>query len=111
MVSDETLGRVFEGAKKKGNAIPAISLSQSIRKITPDGSKSLVRDEYRLIQTPQCFNSTLVKNAYKEEYLKSFTDDASVVEHYGHPIHIVEGNPENIKITHPMDIRIAEALL
>jgi 2-C-methyl-D-erythritol 4-phosphate cytidylyltransferase len=111
MVSQETIQRVFETAELKGNAIPAVSLTQSIRKIKGDESKSLVRDEYRLIQTPQCFNSTLIKRAYDANFVNSFTDDASVLEHAGHHIHLVEGNHENIKITLPMDIQIAESLM
>lgn len=110
-VSSETLTRVFDAAQTKGNAIPSIGLTQSIRKLTHDGSESLDREEYMLIQTPQCFNSTLIKKAYMAKYIKDFTDDASVLEYSGHPIHLVEGNPENIKITLPMDIRIAENML
>lgn len=109
-VSNDTLERVFNTAKLKGNAVPAIKLTQSLRKLDHDGSISQNREDFRLIQTPQCFNSTLIKNAYQAEYLKDFTDDASVLEHSGHPIHLVDGNPENIKITLPMDIRIAESL-
>lgn len=111
MVSQETIKRVFDTAKQKGNAIPCVPLTQSLRQLTPDGSKSKPREEHRLIQTPQCFNSTLIKRAYEADYLQHFTDDASVLEHSGHPIHLVEGNHENIKITLPMDIRIAESLL
>jgi 2-C-methyl-D-erythritol 4-phosphate cytidylyltransferase len=63
------------------------------------------------VQTPQVFSLELLKEAYQQEFDAHFTDDASVVEKLNHPIHLVEGNPENIKITRPMDLLIAEALI
>jgi len=73
-------------------------------------SKTVPRDQYRLVQTPQTFDIQLLKAANKQPYNDGFTDDASVVESYGHQITLVEGNRENIKITTPYDLRIGEML-
>ena len=77
---------------------------------TPE-NKNVFRGDYRLVQTPQVFDIQLLKDANKQEYKDSFTDDASVVEGIGQKVTMVEGNRENIKITTPFDIKIAEALL
>ena len=111
LVSKETLNRVFAKAEKDGNAIPAIPINESIRKIAAENTEQVNRDHYRLIQTPQCFHSDIIRKAYEQEYKEQFTDDASVVEAMGIKINLVEGNPENIKITRPVDLKIAEALL
>ena len=75
------------------------------------GGFTVPRDEYRLVQTPQAFGIQLLKAANRQPYRADFTDDASVVEAYGHDITLVEGNRENIKITTPYDLRVAEALI
>jgi len=111
LVSKETLNRVFKKASETGNAIPAVKINESLRKISDDASFSVNRREYRLIQTPQCFQSELIKQAYEQEYQEEFTDDATVVETMGIKINLVEGNIENIKITRPGDIKIATAFL
>ena len=77
----------------------------------PLTSKTVPRDEYRLVQTPQTFDIQLLKAANRQPYNDGFTDDASVVESYGHKITLVEGNRENIKITTPYDITVAEAII
>ena len=74
-------------------------------------SETVPRDEYRLVRTPQCFDIQLLKAANKQPYNDNFTDDASVVESYGHAITLVDGNRENIKITTPYDLKIAEVLV
>jgi 2-C-methyl-D-erythritol 4-phosphate cytidylyltransferase len=111
LVSKETLSRVFSKAEKDGNAIPAIPVNESLRKLEADNTEPVNREHYRLIQTPQCFHSDLIRRAYEQEYKEEYTDDASVVEAMGIKINLVEGNPENIKITRPVDLKIAEALL
>ena len=73
-------------------------------------SVTVPRDKYRLVQTPQTFDIQLLKAANRQPYNDGFTDDASVVESYGHAITLVDGNRENIKITTPYDIIVAEAL-
>lgn len=111
LVSKETLNRIFKKAEKKGNAIPAVKINEALRKINDDNSFFVNRRAYRLIQTPQCFHSQLIKQAYQQDYKEEFTDDATVVEAMGIKINLVEGNNENIKITRPSDIKIAEAFL
>lgn len=69
------------------------------------------RNDYRLVQTPQTFDIQLLKAANRQPYNDGFTDDASVVEAFGYDITLVEGNRENIKITTPYDLKIAEVLI
>jgi 2-C-methyl-D-erythritol 4-phosphate cytidylyltransferase len=111
LVSLETLRRTFEEAAKSGNAIPAIRMRESIRETGPGGNKEVARENLRIIQTPQVFRKELIKKAYESAPHQSFTDDATVLETLGETIHLVEGNPENIKITYPVDLLCAEAIL
>ncbi|NVN94816.1 MAG: 2-C-methyl-D-erythritol 4-phosphate cytidylyltransferase [Bacteroidetes bacterium] len=110
LVSLDTIKRAFETAILKGNAIPSILINDSIRILDNSENKSLDRTNIRIIQTPQCFNATLIKKAYNQDFDVSFTDDASVLEKTGEKINLTEGNQENIKITNPTDIIIANAL-
>ena len=89
----------------KGNAIPALPVSDSLRMRKGDLWCAVHRDDYRIIQTPQCFNAALLKKAYLQEYTASFTDDASVLEADGNEIHLVHGKNGNIKITHAEDLK------
>ena len=109
-VSIDTIKRCFETAEKLGNAIPVISPSDSLRMLTDQGSVPVDRRQMRLIQTPQVFSSSLIKEAYKQSYRPEFTDDATVLEINGGKINLVEGNRENIKITNPEDLLISKAL-
>ncbi|MGD9991752.1 MAG: 2-C-methyl-D-erythritol 4-phosphate cytidylyltransferase [Salinivirgaceae bacterium] len=111
LVSNETIKRCFQKAEKTGAAIPVMPLNESLRQTTPDSSIAVDRSNYVSVQTPQVFSVELLKKAYQQKFDAHFTDDASVVEKLNHPIHLVEGNPENIKITRPMDLLIAEALI
>ncbi|WP_053405894.1 2-C-methyl-D-erythritol 4-phosphate cytidylyltransferase [Persicobacter sp. CCB-QB2] len=111
-VDTAVIQNAFKTAKAKGNAITSVALKDSIRKVLPNGGNQTEdRTHYRTIQTPQTFQSQLLKGAYEVTELPTFTDDASVIEHAGHSIHLVEGSYENIKITTPEDLYIAEALL
>ena len=86
--------------------------SENVRKVRcPKESVTVPRGDYRLVQTPQTFDIQLLKAANRQPYNDGFTDDASVVEAYGHPVTLVEGNRENIKITTPFDLAVAKALL
>ena len=105
-----TIDSCFEAAGKYGAALPCIEIRDSIREITPRGSRWVSRDLFRLVQTPQVFQYDILKKSYEQEYSEDFTDDASVVEMAGYPVTLVEGNPENIKITTPEDLVFAEAL-
>lgn len=111
LVSSGTISRCFEAAAQYGNAIPCIAIPESLRELTPGGNRPADRSVYRLVQTPQVFRGDLLKEAYRQEYRPGFTDDAGVLECLGQPIRIVEGNPENIKITLEKDLKVAEALL
>jgi len=111
LVSKETILRTFEIAEKLGNAIPCIPITESIREKNGLENKAVDRNQFVIIQTPQCFQSSLLKKAFLQSYNDAFTDDASVLEAMGEKINLVEGNKENIKITTPQDLFIAEALI
>lgn len=110
-VSHETIRRCFETAEKLGNAIPVISPSDTLRVIKGKNSEPLDRKHVRQVQTPQVFESELLKKAYKQNFMPEFTDDATVVERTGMTINLVEGNRENIKITTPEDLLFSKAIL
>lgn len=101
----------FEVALKKGNAVVTVPLKDSIRQITENGNQSLDRNQFRLIQTPQTFQTQLIKKAYKQQNINHLTDDASVAENMGLEIHLIEGDYQNIKITTPEDLIVAKAFL
>ena len=111
LVSAKTLKNCFEKATEKGNALPVVPVTESVR--FADGSKNhpVDRSKYFLVQTPQTFQTRLIKNAYGLAKTDVFTDDASVLESMGETIYMVEGNRENIKITYPEDLVFAEILL
>jgi 2-C-methyl-D-erythritol 4-phosphate cytidylyltransferase len=111
LVSMETIHRCFDSAETSGNAVPCIEIPETLRVLDAENNHPVDRTKYRLIQTPQVFTGEMLKKAYQQEYKPGFTDDASVVESAGHRIHLVEGNPENIKITLKQDLGIAEFLL
>jgi 2-C-methyl-D-erythritol 4-phosphate cytidylyltransferase len=111
LVSAETVERCFLAARRFGNAIPCLEIPETMRKIGRQHSSQVDRSRYRLIQTPQVFAGQILKKAYQVPYHKDFTDDAGVVERAGYVIHLVEGNPENIKITVARDLQIAQALM
>jgi len=112
LVSTKTIITSYKAAEMYGNAVPAIPLTDSIRQIDSSKSIAVDRTRYCVIQTPQCFLASILKKAYSSaEYKIHFTDDASVVEASGEKIHLVDGNPDNIKITTPRDFILAEALM
>ncbi len=111
LVSVRTILAAFEMAEKAGNASPAVSITESMREMYDKGNRAVDRNNYYIIQTPQCFQSGRIKSAFLQEYTSAFTDDASVLEAAGEKINLVEGNRENIKITTPQDLIIAEALM
>ena len=109
--SIEVISNCYETARTAKAVIPVIPVVETVRHLSPLTSITVPRDEYRLVQTPQTFDIQLLKAANRQPYNDGFTDDASVVESYGHAITLVEGNRENIKITTPFDIVVAEAIL
>ena len=125
-VSEEVIRRTFDAARQHGAVVPVIPVVETVRQLLSPSSRQLHpsltggegggsitvdRSLYRLVQTPQTFQLPLLLRAYEQPYTEAFTDDASVVEALGHPVTLVEGNRENIKITTPFDLTIAEALL
>ncbi len=112
LVSQQTIENCYRTAREKGNALPVIHPSESVREMKLNNqSRAVNRERYFLVQTPQTFQVELIKKAYRRRYLNKFTDDASVLESNGMTINLVQGNRENIKITYPADIKIAAALL
>ena len=108
--STETIRNAFEKAEKLGTAIPYVDSTDSLRQIKEDGSEIVDRSKIKRIQTPQVFQTEIIKKAYQQNYKESFTDDASVVEAMDQPIHLSPGNEENLKVTTRMDLRIAMML-
>lgn len=111
LVSPELIRRCYEQAVETGSAIPVVGTSDSVRLLSEDGSDALEREKVVLVQTPQVFHSKLLIPAFAIEQKEKFTDEASVVEAFGMKVSLVAGEKNNIKITHPVDLLIAEQLL
>ena len=109
--SIDVIRNCYETARTAKAVIPVISVVETVRHLQGDTSVTVPRSDYRLVQTPQTFDIQLLKAANKQPYNDGFTDDASVVEAFGFNITLVEGNRENIKITTPYDIVVAEAII
>lgn len=110
-VSGEVIARCYDTARTSHAVIPVTPVIETLRHIHADGSgENVLRSDYKLVQTPQVFDIQLLKSANKQEYSEAFTDDASVVEGIGQKVTMVEGNRENIKITTPFDLKMAEIL-
>ena len=109
--SIEVIKNCYETARTAKAVIPVIPVVETVRHLEGDSSVTVPRGDYRLVQTPQTFDIQLLKAANRQPYNDGFTDDASVVESYGYQITLVEGNRENIKITTPYDLKIAEVLI
>ena len=107
-VSVDVIRRCYEAAREHKAVIPVIPVVETLRHVEKG---NVYRADYRLVQTPQVFDIQLLKAANRQPYRDTFTDDASVVEAFGHNVTMVEGNRENIKITTPFDLKIAEVLV
>ena len=112
-VSQRLYDDAFREARISGAVIPMIDIQDSLRHIIGcNGASEVVpRDRYRLVQTPQVFKLSVLRKAYEQRFVESFTDDASVVEAVGIPVTAVEGNRENIKLTTPYDMMIAKTIM
>ncbi len=129
-VAPDLLDRGFVAVDNGIGAIPAIAPVNSLRKLlsktehgndasAPDerDSESVIRSEYVEVQTPQIFLLNDIIRAYElaengsEGDLSGYTDDASVAEAAGMKVRLYEGSPMNIKITHPIDFKIGEAIM
>ena len=111
LVSVETICRCYEMAAKKDSAVPVLDMEDSLRILSGAGNEILDRNNVKRIQTPQVFKAEKLITAYEQGLESNFTDDASVYESYFGTVQLVEGNRDNIKITYPEDLKIAEALL
>ena len=110
-VSVEVIRRCYDLAEQHKAVIPVVDVVETLRHLTEVGSETVSRNDYKLVQTPQVFDVELLKQAYEQEFTPFFTDDASVVEAMGVPVHLAAGNRENIKITTPFDLKVGSALL
>lgn len=111
LLTPALIQRCYQQAVEKGSAIPAVSSTDSIRVMEAGQHHVVDRENVMMIQTPQTFNATLLIRAFDQSYLPSFTDEANVVEASGTPVYLVDGEFENIKITRPLDLAIAEYIL
>jgi 2-C-methyl-D-erythritol 4-phosphate cytidylyltransferase len=109
-VSQEVIARCYDEALSLKAVIPVVGVVETVRHLTEGGSETVPRDQYKLVQTPQVFDVALLRRAYEQTYTDMFTDDASVVEALGEKVYLVEGNRENIKLTTPFDLKLAELL-
>ena len=106
-VSLDTIRATYDEASRSEAVVPVIEVVETVRHLVDGKSITVPRSDYRLVQTPQVFSASLLRQAYEQPYTEFFTDDASVVERLGHPVTLVPGNRENIKITTPFDLTIA----
>lgn len=111
LVSEKLIHTCYEETMKNGNAIPSIKSVDSLRMEMNDGNIILDRNKVHIIQTPQTFKSEIIIKAFEKDYEESFTDEATVVESTGVKINLIEGETNNIKITQPLDLIIAEKIL
>ncbi|MEL7586696.1 MAG: 2-C-methyl-D-erythritol 4-phosphate cytidylyltransferase [Prolixibacteraceae bacterium] len=111
LVSVQTIGNCAVTAIEKGNAIPVMPVTESLRRLNQQGSEHVDRNRYFFVQTPQTFLLKIIKHAYSQPESELFTDDASVCEAMSISINLVEGNSENIKITRPIDFQVAENMI
>jgi 2-C-methyl-D-erythritol 4-phosphate cytidylyltransferase len=111
LLTPDLIQRSYQQAVEKGSAIPAVSSTDTVRII--EGTKHHVVDRANvmMIQTPQTFNAAILKKAFEQAYQPSFTDEANVLEASGNEVYLIEGEHENIKITRPLDLAIAEYIL
>ena len=110
LLTSELVKRCYEGALESGTAVPAVACKDSVRLLTSNGNKILNRNRVMLIQTPQTFHSKILLPAYQIDYKDKFTDEATVVEAFGLKINLIEGEEDNIKITTPTDLFIADQI-
>lgn len=110
LIKKDIIKELYKTAEESGNAIPVIAINDSVREINKNTSKPIDRHKLCLVQTPQCFNSRTIKKAYEQKFKLYFTDDATVAESIGEKINLIDGDPNNIKITTPIDFQVAETL-
>lgn len=109
-VPAEVIEACFREASRSGAAIPVVPMIDSLREADAEESRPVDRSRYFAVQTPQVFDGALLREAYRQPYSPRFTDDASVVEAVGRKVKMVPGSRENIKLTTPFDLLLAEAM-
>ena len=113
LVTTDLIHRCFEHARQMGSAVPVTMVKDSIRLLNEElnDNEVLDRNKVVLVQSPQTFHSRILLPAFEIDFKERFTDEATVVEAYGLKISLLEGEENNIKITRPVDLLIAEKLL
>jgi 2-C-methyl-D-erythritol 4-phosphate cytidylyltransferase len=111
LVSFETLNRCFEALVENEAVVPVLNLKESLRQVKQQDTFAVNRSEFRMVHTPQCFKSETLRKAYEQPFHDKVTDDACLVEDTGVKITLVESNEENIKLTTPFDLLIAEMII
>ncbi len=112
LVTPKLIDRCYAHARKHGSAVPAVPATESLRWLEDNGRHhSLERNRVRIIQTPQCFHTEPLQEAYEKAFSPSFTDEATVFEAAGHAPHLVNGDPDNLKITREGDLEKAERIM
>jgi 2-C-methyl-D-erythritol 4-phosphate cytidylyltransferase len=111
LLSDDLIHRCYQQALEMGSAIPAIPINDSVRMVNGSTTRAVDREQLRIIQTPQTFRTELILPAFQQEWRPEFTDEATVVEAFGTEVFLIDGLQDNIKITVPDDMVIAEVLL
>lgn len=111
LASKKLIIRLVLATEKHDAVIPVVAPADSYRTVEGDDSKIIDRSTLRMVQTPQLFRAEALRKAYEQEFSESFTDDASVVEAAGYKVALEEGERENFKITTPLDITLARAII
>ncbi|MGN7823018.1 2-C-methyl-D-erythritol 4-phosphate cytidylyltransferase [Chitinophaga sp. 22536] len=111
LVSPALVRTCYEAACSHGSAIPVIDMKDSVREVNGEHNRAVDRGRFRIVQTPQTFVSSWILPAFEQPYDPLFTDEATVVEHFGHFVHLVPGEESNLKITKPLDLVMAKAFL
>lgn len=111
LLSEDLIHRCTEAVYQFGSAVPVIDCKDSVRMVFENGNESIERSKIKLVQTPQAFYSKILKPAFQIDFKEQFTDEASVIEAFGLKVHLIPGETQNIKITLPIDLAVAEKIL
>jgi 2-C-methyl-D-erythritol 4-phosphate cytidylyltransferase len=111
LVSFDTLNRCFEALIENDAVVPVLKLKESLRQVKQAKTFAVNRNEFKLVHTPQCFKAEVIRKAYEQPFHEKVTDDACLVEEMGVNVTLVDSNEENIKLTTPFDLLIAEMII
>ena len=111
LVTGQLIHRCYDQAMMKGSAVPTVAVTETVRIVEGENHHMIDRNSVRMVQTPQTFLSPVLLHAFAQEEQEGFTDEASVVEHAGEKVHLIEGEYTNIKITRPQDMAVAGEIL